>query len=64
MKKLVGKKRLFFAAAITLVAASCETAPITGRQQFILVPESQDAELGLQAYRQILAESKLTASAK
>ena len=60
MKNIFGRKRLFFAVAITLVAAGCETAPITGRQQFILVPASQDAELGLQAYRKILAESKLT----
>ena len=60
MKWFVGKKRLLLAVTVTMIAASCETAPITGRQQFILLPESQDAQLGLQAYQQILSESTLT----
>ena len=64
MKRFLGKTRFLFAAAITLIAAGCETAPITGRQQFILVPESQDAQLGLQAYQQILAQSTLTDNAE
>ena len=35
------------AAAVALVAliAGCESAPVTGRSQLILLPESQDAEL-------------------
>ena len=44
--------------------AACQQAPITGRQQLILVPESQDTEMGLQAYQQILDESKIANNPK
>jgi hypothetical protein len=27
--------------AITVVVAGCQTAPVTGRKQFMLVPESR-----------------------
>ncbi len=43
--------------------AGCEAAPVTGRSQLILFPASQDAELGLQAYQQILAKSKVSKDA-
>ncbi len=48
-------------AALTAAGllAACAEAPLTGRQQLILLPESQDAEMGLQAYQQILDESKV-----
>ncbi len=64
MKWLVGRKRLLLAMMVTLVAAGCSTAPVTGRQQFILVPESQDAQLGLEAYQDILSQSKLSDDAE
>jgi metalloendopeptidase OMA1, mitochondrial len=54
VRRLVG-----FAFAAVLLAA-CQQAPITGRQQLILVPESEDAQMGLQAYQQILSESKVS----
>jgi predicted Zn-dependent protease len=44
--------------------AGCEAAPVTGRSQLILFPASQDAELGLQAYQQILAKSKVSKDAR
>jgi predicted Zn-dependent protease len=47
--------------AAALITA-CEQAPLTGRQQLILLPESQDAEMGLQAYQQILDESKVASN--
>ena len=40
--------------------AGCQAAPITGRSQFILVPESQDAQMGLSAYQQIKSESRVS----
>jgi predicted Zn-dependent protease len=40
--------------------AACQAAPITGRNQLIVMPESQDAQLGLDAYQQILAESEIS----
>ena len=36
----------------------CATAPVTGRSQFILIPESTEIALGLQSYREILGKSK------
>lgn len=40
--------------------AGCQAAPVTGRNQLIVMPESQDAEMGLDAYQQILAESEIS----
>lgn len=49
------------AALVALVLlAGCQAAPVTGRQQLIVLPESQDAQLGLDAYQQILSESKIS----
>ncbi len=45
---------------LVVLLAACEAAPVTGRSQLILVPESQDAELGLQAYQQIKDETKIS----
>jgi metalloendopeptidase OMA1, mitochondrial len=48
---------------IGLVCAAltaCQAAPITGRNQLIVLPESQDAQMGLDAYQQILAESEIS----
>jgi predicted Zn-dependent protease len=44
-------------AAVLL--AACQQAPMTGRRQLILLPESQDTQMGLEAYQQILDESKV-----
>ena len=46
-----------------LLLGACESAPVTGRNQLILLPESQDAELGLQAYRQIRSEERVSRDA-
>lgn len=51
-------------ACLVGLLAGCEAAPVTGRSQLILFPESQDAELGLQAYQQILAKSKVSKDAR
>ena len=50
------------AAAVALGAAlgGCETAPVTGRQQFILMSEDQATQMGLEAYKEILQQSKLS----
>ncbi|TVR97462.1 MAG: M48 family peptidase [Rhodospirillales bacterium] len=39
-----------------LILAACETAPITGRQQLILMPEAQAEQIGIQAFQQIKAD--------
>jgi predicted Zn-dependent protease len=48
---------------LALALGACESAPVTGRNQLILVPESEDAELGLQAYQQIKKEEKISRDA-
>jgi metalloendopeptidase OMA1, mitochondrial len=45
----------FFALCVALLVAACEAAPVTGRSQMMLVSESEERQMGLQAYRQVLA---------
>jgi metalloendopeptidase OMA1, mitochondrial len=47
--------------AVALVA--CAQAPVTGRNQLILLPESQDADMGLQAYQQIRQQEQVSRDA-
>lgn len=42
------------------VAAGCQQAPITGRNQLILLSDSQATKMGLEAYQQILQKSNLS----
>lgn len=42
------------------LAAACETVPITGRSQLMLLSERQETRMGLQAYQEILKKSKLS----
>ncbi|MGF1607938.1 MAG: M48 family metallopeptidase [Kiloniellales bacterium] len=53
-----------FAAATMLVLAACETAPVTGRQQLILLPDSQAAEMGAAAYADIKQETRVSDNAQ
>ncbi len=58
-----------FGAALGAVAAltalaGCETAPVTERSQFIIVPESQAIQLGADAYQQIRSETPVSNDAK
>ena len=53
-------RKLFPRLALAVALAACAQAPVTGRQQLILLPESQDAQMGLQAYQQIKQESRIS----
>jgi predicted Zn-dependent protease len=44
--------------------AGCEAAPVTGRNQLIFLPESQDAQMGLQAYQQLKRDNKVSKDRK
>lgn len=44
------------------LTAGCATVPVTGRQSFNLIPESQELALGLDSYRQVLSESDVVES--
>ncbi|MEM7828145.1 MAG: M48 family metallopeptidase [Candidatus Aenigmatarchaeota archaeon] len=49
-----------FLAALLATLLSCQTVPVTERQSLVLVGEQEELQLGLQAYRKILSESKLS----
>ena len=48
------------AALATTGLAACSTVPVTGRHQLLLLSESQEVQMGLDAYRQVLKKSKLS----
>lgn len=58
MPRLPLKRAIFLLAA--LFVAGCQAAPVTGRQQFILLSDSEANQLGLQAYQQIKQESRIS----
>jgi metalloendopeptidase OMA1, mitochondrial len=60
IKKTTSVGRCFIAILLTGWLASCETAPVTGRSQLILIPESEMNQLGVEAYKQIISKSKLS----
>jgi len=43
----------------SLLLAGCETVPYTGRSQLILLPESAELQMGLQAYAEVLRRSTI-----
>ena len=47
-----------------ILLAACETAPVTGRSQIMLVGENEERQMGLQAYRQVLAKEPLSHNAQ
>ena len=47
--------RVLSVIAVTVLVTSCQSAPVTGRKQFMLVPESQAIEASTEAYAQVLA---------
>jgi predicted Zn-dependent protease len=51
-------------ALILLGAVACQTVPITGRSQLVLVPESTEVQMGLESYQQILGKSKVSTDAR
>ncbi len=40
--------------------AACQTAPITGRSQVMLVSEPEEIQMGAQAYQQVLRQARLS----
>ena len=51
--------RVALAAALLLVTA-CETVPVTGRSQLILLPEGTEVQMGLSAYREVLSKGRVS----
>jgi len=44
--------------ALAALVAACQTAPVTGRKQLMLVPESDAIQASTQAYGEVLAPIK------
>jgi predicted Zn-dependent protease len=47
-------------AGVMLVLVACQTVPITGRSQLLLLPEGDEVKMGLDSYQQILSKSKIS----
>ena len=52
--------RIAIALLLVLTAVACETVPITGRSQLVLIPEGTETKMGLDSYQQVLAKSKVS----
>jgi predicted Zn-dependent protease len=46
--------------AMIALAGGCETVPVTGRSQIVLLSEGEETKLGAEAYQQILTKAKLS----
>jgi len=53
--QMMQRPHIVYLLAITMVVASCQSAPVTGRKQLMLVSESQAIEESAKAYPQVLA---------
>ena len=62
MRRLL--RLLLLAASALLALAACESAPVTGRSQIMLVSESEERQMGLQAYQQVLATEHVSHNAQ
>src|SRR4030095_7851932 len=57
-------RALLFLGVVATLLAACETAPVTGRSQMMLVGESEERQMGLQAYRDVLSKEQLSEDAQ
>ena len=53
-------EKMFLAVFLAALFIACQSVQQTGRSQFIVVSESQERQLGDQAYRDILQKSRLS----
>lgn len=44
---------------LLLVVVACQTVPVTGRSQLILLPEGSEVQMGLTSFEQIIKKSKV-----
>ncbi len=47
-------------SGLAVVLTACETAPVSGRSQIMLVSESDERDMGLKAYREVLSKEPLS----
>jgi len=58
MRRVMVDALLCVGALVAAVLTGCETVPVTGRSQLQLVSPAQEAEMGTEAYKEILAKAK------
>lgn len=51
---------MLIALLLVLGVVACETVPITGRSQLIVIPEGTEVKMGLDSYQQILSKAKVS----
>ena len=47
-------------AVVLLLVVGCETVPLTGRHQIMLLPEGAELQMGLDSYKQVLSKAKVS----
>ena len=57
-------RSLLIVCGLASLLAACETAPVSGRSQMMLVSENEEREMGLQAYREVLNKEPLSRDAQ
>src|SRR5712671_84911 len=57
-------RSLLALCGVASLLAACESAPITGRSQLMLVSESEERQMGLQAYQEVLSKEPLSYDAQ
>jgi metalloendopeptidase OMA1, mitochondrial len=45
---------------LLLVVIACQTVPVSGRRELLLLPESNEREMGLTSYEEVLKKSKIS----
>jgi len=51
----------WLAVLVSASVIACQTVPITSRSQLLLLPETEEVQMGVQSYQQVLRKSKLSA---
>ncbi len=59
-----GVLRTISLTTVFLILMACQTVPLTGRSQLILITEEQEISLGLQSYRRFLGEAEISQDPK
>jgi metalloendopeptidase OMA1, mitochondrial len=49
---------------VLLAQTACETVPVTGRSQLLLIPEGTEVSMGLDSYQDVLKKSKVSTDAR
>lgn len=57
-------RSLLIVCGLASLLAACETAPVSGRSQIMLVSENEERAMGLQAYREVLNKEPLSSDSQ